>query len=304
MKTKELNNGVAVEVLDFDICNIDREYAEEIKKLLYKNTIVVLRNQTTKAFQFTKFTNHIGPVADRYLMNRDPHTGKVVSYDKWNMYDPETYLVQRVTAEKVDGEYSGIFSTGILDWHSNLNGPVHADGVALQGIKDCENTSTTWVNTAKALKEMPEDLKKRCKGVYCEYDYAPDVWAKGLPKGQQLNMESKATPYSMWLLQENIAGNNGLYFYTNNRCRMITDDKTLFSDLYDYVFQEKFMYTHVYEVGDIILSDQLLSLHKRDQNDPEILEKRVLHRITFYVSNQENNHWIQQNNIIGDQNGN
>ena len=91
----------------------------------------------------------------------------------------------------------------------------------------------------------------------------------------------------MWLIQENIAGRKGIYFYTNNRCKVITEDKKLFDDLYDYLFQEKFMYTMEYEPGDIILSDQLLSLHKRDQNDPEILAKRVLHRLTFQLSNAE-----------------
>ena len=100
--------------------------------------------------------------------------------------------------------------------------------------------------------------------------------------------------YKMWLIQENIAGRKGIYFYTNNRCKVITDDEKLFQDLYDYLFQEKFMYTMEYEPGDIILSDQLLSLHKRDQNDPEILAKRVLHRLTFQLSNAEK--WIRKQN--------
>ena len=50
------------------------------------------------------------------------------------------------------------------------------------------------------------------------------------------------------------------------------------------------------EIGDVVLSDQLLSLHKRDQNDPEILERRVLHRITFKISNLGKPTWIQQQN--------
>ena len=66
--------------------------------------------------------------------------------------------------------------------------------------------------------------------------------------------------------------------------------------MYDFTFQEKYMYSHYYEIGDVVLSDQLLSLHKRDQNDPEILERRVLHRITFKISNLGKPTWIQQQN--------
>jgi len=75
-----------------------------------------------------------------------------------------------------------------------------------------------------------------------------------------------------------------IYFYTNNKCRIITNDDKLFDDLYSFMFQRKYMYQHFYEIGDIVLSDQILSLHKRDQNDPNILAERVLHRITFKIS--------------------
>ena len=47
----------------------------------------------------------------------------------------------------------------------------------------------------------------------------------------------------------------GLYFYTNNKCNIITNDDKLFDDLYDFMFQKKYMYQHYYEIGDIILSE-------------------------------------------------
>ena len=61
---------------------------------------------------------------------------------------------------------------------------------------------------------------------------------------------------------------------------------------------EKYMYTHYYEIGDIILSDQILSLHKRDTNEPELLADRVLHRITFRLSNIGKPTWCQTYNNI------
>ena len=75
------------------------------------------------------------------------------------------------------------------------------------------------------------------------------------------------------------------------------DDK-LYNDLYDFMFQEKYMYQHYYEIGDIVLSDQILSLHKRDQNDPELLKDRVLHRITFRLSNTGKPTWCEKYNNI------
>jgi len=292
--------------LDIDIRDI--ENGEEIKKLLQEKVVVVIKNQTKAPGYFTKFVSKIGPVANACHMAFDPITGedryefrKFIDPEAWGNMD--TYPVQRVTGERINGKMSGIFGKGKLDWHANLNGPTRADGVALQGYRDCENTSTTWVNTNRAYKEMPVDLLERCLGVYSEYQYTPEKWAGD---DETVNMITQHVPgkfrgrasYKMWLIQENSAGYKGIYFYTNNDCKIVTEDKKLYDDLYDHIFQKKYMYTHVYEIGDIVLSDQLLSLHRRDQNDDETLSKRVLHRITFGLSNTTHHKWIAEKNDI------
>ena len=204
-----------------------------------------------------------------------------------------------ISIEAKKGISTGIFSSGILDWHANLNGLDRADGVALQGYEGCENTSTSYLNTNLAYNDLDDAFKKELEGVHCEYEYTPEVWAKGLSDTQLKMMKKDSVddkPYKMWLLQQNVAGVKGLYFYTNNKCKIITKDETLFQRLYDHMFQDKYVYQHWYEPGDIVLMDQLLTLHKRDQNDPEILAKRVLHRITFRISNYNN--FIENHNKI------
>jgi alpha-ketoglutarate-dependent taurine dioxygenase len=306
MHITEIKNGVAVEIENFDIRNIDENSAKQIYSTLTNNIIVVLKHQPKDPGHFTNFVLHLGEIANFKQFYWHPINGKMLydpSQDKeiidpktWP--DPSTYPVQRVTGKKVDGEISGIFGTGMLDWHANLNGLDRADGVALQGYKDCEGTSTTWLNTAKVYDEMPKDLISRCKNIYCEYTYAPEIWASGLPEKQKAWMLKNANTYKMWLLQKNVANKKGLYFYTNNRCKIISPDAKLYGDLYDFMFQDKFMYQHNYEVGDIVLSDQILSLHKRDQNDPNILAKRILHRITFKISNYGTPTWLEKNNKL------
>ena len=48
-----------------------------------------------------------------------------------------------------------------------------------------------------------------------------------------------------------------------------------------------------WEVGDIVLSDQLLTQHKRQDAWDEVLEKRLLHRVTFNLSNQTRGIWLR-----------
>ena len=306
MNFKLLNDGVAIQINDFDIRDIDEESAELIKDKLKKHTIVVLKRQDRTPATYTNFVKHIGKIANWNQFNFDPITGEERYRPKnehgfiepFDWPNPNTYPVQRVAHKQIDGKRTGIFGSGVLDWHANLNGPTRADGVALQGWTNCEETSTTWLNTTKVYEDMPQELLDRCKDTYAEYEYAPEVWAKGLPEAQLNKMMTNKSKYKMWLIQKNIIGKTGIYFYTNNKCRIITNDDKLFDDLYSFMFQRKYMYQHYYEIGDIVLSDQILSLHKRDQNDPNLLAERVLHRITFRISNTGKPTWCEKYNNI------
>lgn len=314
MEIKDLKNGVAVQIDNFDIKDITPESAKKINDITKDKTVVVIKKQDRTSATFAHFVSLLGPICNWTQFNFDPVTGEEIYKDSdlkaqgfvapkdWD--NPNTYPVQRVSQQKIKGKRAGIFNEGILDWHGNLNGLKRADCVALQGIQYCEKTSTTYLNTAKVLEDMPEDLKDRCKDVCAEYRKSPHNWAPGLPEDRKTYMATTrpdlnhyAEPYRMWLIQENIDGKRGIFFYTTNDCKLITNDSKLYDDLYDFTFQEKYMYQHFYEVGDIVLCDQLLSLHKRDQNDPELLAKRALHRITYRLSNiNVNNPWIEEYN--------
>ena len=256
MNPKILNNGVAIQLDGIDITSLTNDDIALIKEYLYKNLIVVLKHQNAESFYYTKFVEGIGKVAsyDQMIYAIDGEVTKypAVHTNEWK-HDIKDYPVQRVTGKKTSkNEISGIFGTGILDWHANLNGLDRADGVALQGIEDCENTSTSFLNTNMAYLELPSDLKKDIENVYAEYEYSPEIWAKGLPESHYQKMIKKRNKYKMWLIQENVKGIKGIYFYTNNKCKIITDDNTLYNRLYDHVFQEKYIYQHWYEPGDII----------------------------------------------------
>jgi alpha-ketoglutarate-dependent taurine dioxygenase len=53
-------------------------------------------------------------------------------------------------------------------------------------------------------------------------------------------------------------------------------------NMLEYLTQDKFTYSHYWEDGDIVLSEQIFGMHKRDAY--ENMEDRVLHRIGFNTS--------------------
>ena len=302
MRTNRLNYG-AVEVLDFDITNFTKEDSNALRELLLKELIVVIKQQDTNSLNFARLIHEIGGMANWNLMHTDYDGNSIGAFSEYPdvySWDKDKFFpIQSVTGKKSkDGEFNGIFPLGKLDWHCNLNGPDRADGVALQGIKGVEGTQTSWMNTAIALQEMPEELYARVKGKYANFQYNFLKWADVANEVQREYMMKHRHSYKMWLEQENAAGVKGIYLYTNNDCEIEGDDGTLFQDLQDYFFQEKFMYHHDWQVGDIVLSDQLLTLHKRRQETDEIFEQRLLNRITFRLSNVGDPLYIVERNQI------
>lgn len=301
MEIKPIQNGAAVEITGIDITSFDKsDDYDFVRNVLHKHLVVVIKNQSTNPWEYTRFVENIGRVANynQFGFTTDAEEyprDQVVPTSQWKG-DTWRYPVQRVTGKKKKGKFTGIFGTGRLDWHANLNGTDRADGVALQGWEHCENTSTSFLNTNLAYNDLDPDMLKKLKDLYCEYEYAPEVWAEGLPEDQLRRMKQNSNKYKMWLIQENLKGVKGLYFYTNNRCKLICPDQNLYDEIHKHLFQDKYIYQHWWEPGDIVLMDQLLTLHKRDQDDPEILSKRVLHRITFHISN-ENGFIARQNDI-------
>ena len=293
MQIKPLDH-CGVEILDIDICNLSASDYEEIKDLFLEHLVLVIRNQPVVALPYARIVQSIGTIAN---WNQCIHNsrGDYITpglfnpvLDSFGYNEPDSsFPVQRVTGKRINGQPSGIFGTGKLDWHCNMNGPDRARGVALQGIVGVEGTSTSWMDTTRAYAEMSDELKARCADVQGRFEYAPEIWAEGLEQWQYDHMlKNKDDYYLMPLVNLSEKGRPGLYFHYHNKCTFPSDPE-LFDILKEHCFKPEFIYTHHWMPGDIVISDQLITLHKRDQDDPNILAERILHRYTFHFGEKK-----------------
>jgi len=302
VKVEKLNAGI---LIDCDICNLTEQDYQDINELYLDHLLITFKNQPFQTIPFAKLINKMGSFANwnQMLWKQDG-----TNLAKQEYVDPETfngadndYPLQRVTGEKTDkGLATGIFGNGELDWHSNMNGDMdRARGVALQGAWHSENTHTAFMDTVKAYDDMSDELKERCEGVIGHYEYAPENWAKGVPTPQLQLMKGFGMVdhrYTMPLVNKGFNGKKGLYFHFHNNCKF-REDKELKQVLMDHCFQDKYIYNHRWNKGDIVISDQVLTLHKRVEWEPEIIAKRVLHRITFHYDNMVDDYFTKYTKI-------
>lgn len=170
MKITKLNN-VGIEISDIDITNLTSDQYKCIKKFLIEELIVLIRRQEYKnPYYFAKLVSNMGDIGniegcnwhypDGNTYNPVPYTGKKIPVNNWQD-NPQYFPVQRVTGNKNQRGYrTGIFGTGTLSWHSNLNNPKNAAGVALQAIHGVEGTSTSFMDTTAVYNEMSDEWKK------------------------------------------------------------------------------------------------------------------------------------------------
>jgi len=291
MQIKHLDH-CGVEIVDIDIQSLSPADYAEINQLFLAHLVVVIRNQPVLTLPYARVVQSLGRIANWNQCVHNLHgdyiePGAVVQDAFAYQHNDSDYPVQRVTGKRLNGQPSGIFGTGKLDWHCNMNGPDRARGVGLQGIVGVQGTSTSWMDTTKAYEAMSDELKARCAGVVGRFEYAPEIWAEGLEQWQyEYMLKNKDDYYVMPLVNLSETGRPGLYFHYHNKCTFPSDPE-LFDILKEHCFKPEFIYTHHWMPGDIVLSDQLITLHKRDQDDPAILSERILHRYTFHFREQK-----------------
>jgi len=283
MKHKIHDNGWTVILDDFDFLTASDSDINQIARWLATNTLVVCKNQNHLTAQDE------ANICSRFGELEDLTPLKDIAPFKNVIIQDTNYKVVRVTGELDEHGEPGLFGhVDDLDWHCNQ--PAQPDRkplVWLRGIKSTFGSRTSWTNNILAYKDLNDqmidkikDLKMVCgwkKGTYSDFDF-------GKAAGVTENFNEHYTPN---LVYTNIGKQTGLFFpflQFRNFVGMTQDQsRELVESLRDHVLQEKYIYHHDWQDGDVVIAEQWLGIHKRWKF--EGMNKRVLNRVTFDFAN-------------------
>jgi len=258
-----------VQILSDNLAEVSDERAREIGKLVTEKMVVVLRNQNLTVEDELNFAKKCGNVA-----STAGEKGKHLSIADG---------VVRVTGKKNKYGEEGLFGhKATLDWHCNQ--PAANNRMPLIWLYGAEGTAgsrTSWLNMIEAYNDMSEDLREEIKDIEVTLGYKVGSYSTN-----KVFEESHDTDKPIKIVQTNAAGYTGLYFPFLQIFGMKGISENRFNELTErlkaHVLQEKYMYHHDWQDGDVVISEQWLSLHKRWEFQK--MEKRVLHRIAFDYS--------------------
>ena len=283
-------NGWTVIIDDFDFAKATQDDINIIATLLLTNTLVIVPNQLhiTSEDQI-RVAKMFGELEHHNDIKHKVHEEAVD-----NIVLPGTdKQILRVTGAKNDKGKIGLFGTpDELDWHLNLIRYTHRKPIIwLKAESGSVGSRTSWTNHIAAYhdlsdeyKEKIKDLKVMCgwvkdKKTFSSYDVTfGGGWDEYLDPWFKPN-----------LVHTNEIGVIGLFF-SYLQMRQFEgwseeDSEVILQYLRDHTLQEKYIYHHDWNDGDVVLTNQWFGVHKRWAFAD--IENRVLHRMAFDLVNSD-----------------
>lgn len=255
---------------DYNLAKAGESIAHAIAEEVLDGLVVVFRKQNLTEEDEVRFCKMIGNVQEYVDQERTKHIA----------CHPN---ILRVTGEKDSDGEPGLFGhTSALDWHANqASNPNRDPLIWLYSKKGSFGSRTSWINMIKAYDDLSETMKKDIQDVEITLGYKSGSYSTS-----NFFNEHHATDIPFKLVHTNDAGRTGLYFpflqIFGMPGKTENEFNELMTELIEHVTQEKYVYHHDWIDGDVVISEQWLSIHKRWEFDK--MDERVLHRIAFDYS--------------------
>jgi alpha-ketoglutarate-dependent taurine dioxygenase len=273
MKVSTYKNGWTIVVKDFDLKIATQNQINTFAKYLLTNTVVVFKNQQLSPEDQLQIASMFGTLDDFST----PGTIR----ENFIFKDGSNKIL-RVTGEPDEHGRPGMFGhVSELDWHAErVTYPNRKPILWLYGVRGTEGSRTSYINFIKAYNGLTDQQKLDFEKI--ELDVGSNAF-----QAYYSDLEIKSRHYPR-LIHTNQLGIKSLFF-PFNQIHFIKDwdqieSRKFIDDLRDnYVLDEKFMYHHDWEDGDLVLAEQWSGAHKRWEFSH--MDRRVLHRIATDFSN-------------------
>ncbi len=265
--TRPLSAALGLEILEVDLHEpLPPARIAQLREAWYEGLIVLLRGQTLTEEDQVRFAECFGPPARTINVN---NTGK----------HPAVMLISNI---RKDGKPIGALPDGEMQFHTDqcyIETPAAASMLYAIEVPSVGG-NTLFANAYLAYETLPADIKRRIDGrkAINAYDYANASTSRGTRLGEGVPQ------YAHPVVRTHPAtGRKALYV---NRLMTIAieglpeaESDALLDLLFDHQEQRRFVYEHVWRVGDILMWDNRCTLHAR--TDFSSAERRLMRRITI-----------------------
>jgi taurine dioxygenase len=275
MQTEKLAIGCSIHGVDAKA--VTPAQLLKIKDLLYKNRLVVLKDQSVTEQEYCDFAHRVG---------------SPVPYLQDNYHHPEFPLIFVSSNVKSDGKQIGVPRTGGY-WHSDTSFEPDPKFITMLMPKVLPKSfarSTRFIDMAEVYAALPQATKDRLAGTQflhsgrMRFKIRPDCI--GFDIFEILSMIDQATPPSKhpgviehpYTKEKVVYGNRGFTMGIANRS--LDESAALLREIFDFAETDRFVREVQWSMGDIIIWDNRFLQHSSGRN-PGPEEETMMFRITL-----------------------
>jgi taurine dioxygenase len=248
----------------------------KIKDLLYKNRLIVLKDQSLTEQEYCDFAHRVG---------------SPVPYLQDNYHHPEFPLIFVSSNVKSQGKQIGVARTGGY-WHSDTSFESDPKFITMLMPKVLPTVarSTRFIDMAAVYAALPQATKDRLAGTQflhsgrMRFKVRPDC--VGLDIHEILSLIDQATPpvthpgviEHPYTKEKVIYANRGFTMGIANRS--LDEAASLLGEIFDFAESDRFVREVQWSMGDIIIWDNRFLQHSSARN-PGPEEETMMYRITL-----------------------
>ncbi|MDX1485731.1 MAG: TauD/TfdA family dioxygenase [Alphaproteobacteria bacterium] len=249
----------------------DAETAETLRRAWAEHLLLVYPDQTLDDDQLIAFTRLFGELDPP---GPNPYGGPILPDH------PEINVISNVIE---GGRPIGNLGAGEAIWHGDMTyTEVPPKGSVLQALElPPEGGNTYFANMYRAYEELDEGLKAEIAPLTCVHDATYN--SAGMMRqgyGEVTDPRKAPGAHHPLVIRHPATGRPALFLgRRRNACIDGLDlaaSEALLDRLWAHATQDRFATVHVWSLGDVLMWDNLATLHRRDAFDEE--SRRILHR--------------------------
>lgn len=186
---------------------------------------------------------------------------------------------------KEDGTPRGALGAGEAFWHTDSSfteRPISAS--LLHSIEIPDNGGeTAFLNMYRAYDDMPADLAARVNGKFANHSKVHNSSGAKRPEFADVTDPSKAPGAKHPIVRTHpVTGRKCLYLGRRLNAYIfelpLEESEKLLDDIWSHTCQDKYIWEHKWQVGDLLVWDNRCTMHHRNEFDSHA--RRLMHKST------------------------
>jgi alpha-ketoglutarate-dependent 2,4-dichlorophenoxyacetate dioxygenase len=276
LTTRKLHPRFGVEIADVDVRRADNTTFREIVAHFEEHSVLLFRGQSLTDEEQIAFSRRFGPL-ETTIKSIASQTRTMAHIANLSNVDAEDRLIPA-------GDKRNLYNAGNQMWHTDSSFkkvPAHASLLSAREIPPTGG-ETQFASMRVGYAELPADRQRSLEGKVAIHSF---VYSRGLIDGGLMPPDHAAQvpPVRQALVRANPANGRKAFYVGSHACEIVgmptAEARALLRELRETATRPDAVYTHRWQVGDLVMWDNRCMLHRGRPWD-ESRYRRVMHRTT------------------------